>query len=292
MADAPQTSLVQRQTTLARSVVLEGFGLHTGAAARVTLSPAEANTGIVFYRAGVVIPAHACCVASTTRCTVLASEGVQVHTVEHLLSAVFALEVDNLTIEVEGTELPALDGSALPWARAILDAGIVPLEQQRMNATLLQPVVLNQGASWMVAVPADRPLLTCVTHFDHPLLGTQASFYDGSVSYYLSEIAPARTFGFVEEVDELNRAGLAQGGSLDNALIIFSDHFSTPERVEHECNRHKLLDLMGDLMLTGCRPAASVTAIRPSHTVNALFARALAEHLCTHPMKETLNAGR
>lgn len=292
MGEVPDDILLQRQTTLARSVTVEGIGLHTGSDARVTLNPAPGNYGIVFRCSGVEIPARTPFVASTTRCTVLASGGVQVQTVEHLLSAIFALEVDNVRVDVEGTELPALDGSALPWAQAIMDAGIMTLEQQREPAELTSAVAICHGASCLVAVPSLHRSLTCVTHFEHPLLGTQVSMYDGSLASYLSGIAPARTFGFVEEVSTLTQAGLALGGSLDNALVIFPDRFSSPERMSQECNRHKLLDLMGDLMLTGCRPLASITAIRPSHTANVLFAQALAERLCTYPMKETLNAGR
>jgi len=292
MVEAPEEILIHKQTTLARSVTLEGIGLHTGRPARVTLDPAEANTGIVFRCAGVEFPARTQYVASTTRCTVLGSEGVQVQTVEHLLSALFGLEVDNLRVVVEGSELPALDGSALPWVQAIMDAGIVCLREPRMLPTLTMPLVVHQNGSWMIAVPATHPTLTCVTHFDHPLLGTQVSVYDSTTDSYASMIAPARTFGFIEEVEALAHAGLARGGSLENALIVFSDGFSSPERLDQECNRHKLLDLMGDLMLTGCRPPASITAIRPSHSANVLLADTLAQHLSIHPTKETLNAGR
>jgi UDP-3-O-[3-hydroxymyristoyl] N-acetylglucosamine deacetylase len=224
-------------------------------------------------------PAVAASVASTQRCTVLQSADgrARVSTVEHVLSALHGLQVDNALIGVDGPEIPILDGSALPWVEALLAAGIAPLAEPVEFLTLRETVALRDGDSWLVAEPADQFRVTCVIDFDHPLIGTQAETFVGDPHTFAREIAPARTFGFLAEVEALRAAGLALGGSLDNALIIHDDHFSSPFRVPNELLRHKLLDLWGDLALAGGRLRAHVTAVKPGHRINAAFAALLAQ---------------
>lgn len=264
-----------QQTTLGGSVRVSGAGIHTGAQAQVTIHPADPHTGILFHAGGASFPASAACVVSARRCTSLGTDGVRVDTVEHLLSALRGLRVDNARIEVEGPELPILDGSALPWVEAIQSVGIAPQKAQGRPLTLTRTVALREGDSWLVATPSDRFTLTCVTHFDHPLLGTQADTFEDDPARYAAGIAPARTFGFFAEVQALLEAGLARGGTLENALIIYEDRFSLPLRVPDECLRHKALDLWGDLSLAGSRLCAAVTAIRPGHRANVAFAALL-----------------
>lgn len=265
------------QTTLRAPVALRGVGMHTGQSARVRILPAEAHTGIRFRLGGRVIPARAEHVASTRRCTSLERDGTRIQTVEHVLSALAGLQVDNAIVEVEGPEIPILDGSALPWVEAVREAGIVQLDASGQAIVPPNTIAVREGGDWMAAWPADSLTVTCVTHFDHPLLGIQACTVEADPEHYAQEIAPARTFGFIEEVEALHSAGLALGGSLENALVIYPDRYSSPERVPQECLRHKMLDLIGDLSLAGGRIQAVIAAIKPSHTLNLRMAARLAE---------------
>jgi UDP-3-O-[3-hydroxymyristoyl] N-acetylglucosamine deacetylase len=264
-----------QQTTLRESFSLRGFGMHTGSEGRVTVKPAPGGSGIVFMTGGARIPARAEFVVNTLRCTCIEREGARLDTVEHVLSALHGMQVDNAEIEVDGPELPVLDGSALPWANAIAVAGIEELAAPCKVIELSKPLALNQGDSWIVAEPADSFSVTAVTHYDHPLLGTQVASFKADPEVYLREVAPARTYGFAHEVEALLKAGLARGGSLDNALVIYDDHFSDALRVPNECLRHKIVDLWGDLALAGGRLNVAITAIKPGHRINTAFAALL-----------------
>jgi UDP-3-O-[3-hydroxymyristoyl] N-acetylglucosamine deacetylase len=226
---------------------------------------------------GAVLPARANIVVNTRRATCLAADGRQVDTVEHILSALHGLQIDNAEIEVSGPEIPALDGSALPWVEAFLGAGIAVLGEAVSPLRPTRTLALRDGDSWLTATPSNTFSLTCVTEFEHPLLGTQAATYNADPSVFAREIAPARTFGFAAEIDALRAAGLARGATLDNALVIYNDRFSDELRVPEECLRHKLLDLWGDLFLAGGRIQAAITAIKPGHKINAAFACMIAD---------------
>jgi UDP-3-O-[3-hydroxymyristoyl] N-acetylglucosamine deacetylase len=243
----------------------------------VTVHPSAAGGGVTFLVDGVSIPALSRYVVNTTRATCLGHGTARIDTVEHILSALHGLQIDNAVIEVRGPEIPILDGSALPWVDAFRRAGVIDLDADDQPLRPMSPIALRDGDSWLVATPADEFSVTCVTHFDHPLLGTQAATFMADPSVFAAEIAPARTFGFAAEVEALRAAGLAKGGSLDNALIIFDDRFSADLRVPDECLRHKLLDLWGDLFLAGRRIQAAITAIKPGHRINAAFACMLAQ---------------
>jgi UDP-3-O-[3-hydroxymyristoyl] N-acetylglucosamine deacetylase len=273
---ASSPSATDRQTTLAADVVIDGVGIHTGQSSHVVIRPAGAGAGVSFVVAGTRIAASAGSVADTRRCTVLAEGSARISTVEHVLSALYGLGVDNAEIHVTGPELPVLDGSAAPWADAILHAGFASLDGQPRRLELERPIVYREGETWMVATPAEGFSVTCVTCYDHELLGTTIAAFDGSPDCYRAEVAPARTYGFEEEVAALLAAGLGRGGTLDNALVIHADRFSSPLRLDAEWTRHKLLDVVGDLSLTGGRLRAAVTAIRPGHRSNTSFAAMLA----------------
>ena len=264
------------QTTLQGPAHFEGVGMHSGLPCNIRLEAASAGNGIRFIRNGVIIPARAEYVHNTRRATCLESDGVRVDTVEHLLSALRGLEIDNADIYVDGCELPILDGSGREWVDGLKGAGIRSLDHLREVHRLRETLALTMGESSIVTIPSERLRITCVTHFDHPMLGSQVTTFDPENDLYEHSIAPARTFGFAEEVDALRAAGLAMGGSLDNALIVYQDRFSDTLRVEDECNRHKMLDLIGDLSLSGVHLAAEIVAIRPGHQINSAFARLLA----------------
>lgn len=266
---------MDKQCTLAEAVQAEGVGIHTGRTARVTVKPAEAGAGIVFHVNGRPVPALAEYVISTDRCTTLGSDGVRVMTVEHLLSALAGMGVDNAHIEVEGEEIPVLDGSALPWVERFREAGLREQEAERYSVALTRPVSVMAGDRGIWAMPHPERLLIAAAHYDHPLVGTQVAWFNLDKINYLEEIAPARTFGFWEEVEALLARGRALGGSVDNTLVIFPDRFSTPPRFPDEILRHKVLDLIGDMALVGTRVRALFVAVKPSHTLNTAFALTL-----------------
>lgn len=273
-------SLTSTYRTLSSPTVVSGIGIHTGAKSRVVLHPSPPQTGIVFRVEAQRIPALATHVVDTSRCTVLGDGTATVSTVEHLLSACAGAGISDLLIEVHGPELPIGDGSARLWMEAIAEARFqesnVPLEMP----CLTEPVIVTgKGGSFIAAYPQQGTTLTTAISFDHPLVGTQVTRFNPNQDDYAQEIALARTFGFIEEVEALQKAGLALGGSLENAVVVYSDHYSAPLHYPNELVRHKLLDVMGDLMLTGFgrMPNADIIAVKPSHRLNVALATQLAE---------------
>ncbi|CCW36038.1 UDP-3-O-(3-hydroxymyristoyl) N-acetylglucosamine deacetylase [Chthonomonas calidirosea] len=267
------------QHTLASAISVRGTGIHTGASATVHLRPAPTNFGRIFWIKGQTVPATAEYVVETQRCTTLGNAQIRISTVEHLLSALFALEVDNVLIEVEGPELPILDGSAWPWVEAIMEAGIISQEEPVPIFYLQEPLSVAMGKSVAECTPA--PVLHLCVKFvseDWPEGTASAELQLGSqsIALYKDRIAPARTFALRKEVEALLAAGLARGGTLENALLIDPPHcFSSPLRVEYEWVAHKLLDLIGDLALVGACFNAHVEVYRPGHTINTKLAQAI-----------------
>ena len=266
---------MSRQCTLREAVSVEGVGVHTGKHSRVTVHPSDENTGITFTVSGCHIPALADYVVSTDRCTTLGVNGARVMTVEHLLSALAGTGVDNAHIEVDGEEIPVLDGSARPWVERFHQVGLCEQSAERTRVRLTRPVSVMAGDRGIWAMPHPERLLITTVHYNHPMVGTQVAWFPLDKIDYLEEIAPARTFGFWEEVEALLARGKALGGNLDNALVIFRDRYSTPLRFPDEVLRHKVLDFIGDLALVGVQVEALFVAVKPSHTLNTAFALAL-----------------
>lgn len=270
----------RRQTLASPSAVLSGVGLHSGAGASVRLLPAPSGTGLVFRRQadGQEIPARASNVFDTSRCTRLKLGGFEVQTVEHILSALAGLGVDDALIDIDGLEIPAMDGSAAPFAEAILAAGFCEQSESLAPITLTRPVFVSERGSTIVALPSETLSLTVVLDYPRPAyLGTQAAVFDDSGDY-VSQIAPARTYGFLSEIEALRAAGLGLGASFENAVVLGETQYETPLRFSNELARHKILDLIGDLALAGCPVCAEIIAVKPGHTLNVRLARLLAEH--------------
>lgn len=261
-----------RRKTLARKVTVNGLGLHTGEWVNVFLHPAQEGEGIVFYvrdgRRVVHIPALTPFVADTRRRVVLAKDGVSVQTVEHLLAACFGIGITDLVVEVKGAELPIGDGSAQLWVDAFKEASIVPLNEPAPIFSPAKTVTVQDGNALITVAPNDRFTATVTFVTDHPLVGVQTATFDEETDDFVTAIAPARTFGFWEEVEALLTQGLAKGGSLENALVVFPDRYSSPLRFPDELARHKLLDLMGDLTLLGRQWKARVTARASGHSLH------------------------
>lgn len=266
------------QTTLARPVSKRGVGLHTGMESSVTLRPAEANAGIVFV-SGAEIPARAEHVVGTDRGTTLGLGEARVQTVEHLLAAIYGMGVDNVRVEVEGPEVPACDGSAREWVALLEQAGRRSQGQRRARGELRESVWVVEEGYWAMALPAERLGIAVGIDFPGTVVGRQAVWVELSAGRFAEELAPARTFAFLEELEGLRAAGLAKGGGAENAFGIGPEGYSGPLRFPDEVVRHKALDLVGDLALCGSRLAAQVIAVRPSHRGNVALARALAAAL-------------
>ncbi|MGH7755959.1 MAG: UDP-3-O-acyl-N-acetylglucosamine deacetylase [Vulcanimicrobiaceae bacterium] len=263
------------QHTLAETLAFEGVGLHTGAPAAIRIVPAPVDAGLC-VRLGEEPPfaALAEAVTDTRRATVLAAGGRSVSTVEHVLSALAGMEIDNATIEVAGPEIPILDGSAARFCDEIARVGRAPQALGRPRFTVDRTLVFREGEALLVVLPAERFRVRIAVEFPPPV---GAQFFDASPEpeLYRREIAPARTFGYLHEVEALWAAGLARGGSLDNALVFAPDGPLVPLRWPDEVVRHKALDLIGDFALLGAYPQLEVVSIKSGHRLHARATAAL-----------------
>jgi UDP-3-O-[3-hydroxymyristoyl] N-acetylglucosamine deacetylase / 3-hydroxyacyl-[acyl-carrier-protein] dehydratase len=273
--------MTQKQQTIAKRAKIEGVGLHTGATAHVRFLPADAGSGLRFRRIDLdnaEIPVDLDHVSSTDRGTSIANGEARVNTVEHLLAAVLAHGIDNLMVELDGPEIPIVDGSFKPFFDTLSKAGVV--EQNESASTIQLDATVTAtgpaGASY-VAVPADSFRVSATIEFDHPLIRRQFGSFDIKAETFCEELAPARTFGFMREAEELFKRGLAKGVTLDNALVLNEHGLEQGElRYPDEFVRHKIGDIVGDFALLGKRVKAHVIADKPSHAGNLELARALA----------------
>jgi UDP-3-O-[3-hydroxymyristoyl] N-acetylglucosamine deacetylase len=283
------------QTTLKTSVSIEGVGLHSGHPVRTVFRPAPAGHGIVFRRMdrqGATIPARVESASTFDYATTLSAGGVSVGTVEHVLSAAFGEGLDNCSIELDGPEVPILDGSALPFVRLFHAAGFERLNVPVTRLSLSEPVEVSRDGRGVSFRP-DGPGLTITYEIDfrHPVVGRQELTVAVRPEEYSTRIAPARTFGFAREVEALRSRGLARGGSLQNAVVLDeSGILSGPLRFRDEFVRHKILDLIGDLALLGAVLDGHIHARKAGHALHIEFARALAEAAATPAPAETASA--
>lgn len=267
---------MNQQTTIGKSFSISGIGLHSASAVNVTVRPAPPYTSYLFRRTDLndfEIPAAPQYVTHVSYATTLMKSGVMISTVEHLLSALFGCGVDNAIIEVSSLEVPILDGSSRQWVTLIEEAGLVELPAPRAYLRVLKPIAVNEKNRTMSIEPADEFRITCEIDFRHPMIGVQRrelSFHNGT---YTEQIAPARTFGFVEELELLKQNGLARGGSLENAIALTPKGIlnSDPLRFKDEFVRHKILDIIGDLALCGMPILGHVRASRSGHGLHTML---------------------
>lgn len=261
------------QQTLKREVDLEGIGLHSGRMIRLKVSPAPANSGIVFLRKDVPgapeVRASYENVTNTLMATTLGSGSASVSTVEHLLAALQGMEVDNARIEVDGPEIPILDGSSLEFYDAFKKVGVQAQKQVRTVLALRRKVELRIGEKWAVAEPSGRLEIHGSVEWDHPAIGYQEFHYQQGKTRF-EELAPARTFGFLRDVENLKKAGLARGGSLSNAVVLDDAGVLNPEglRFADEFVRHKILDALGDFKLADISIQAFFRLHRAGHDLH------------------------
>ncbi len=265
--------------SISKRVSVKGIGLHTGAAVTATLAPAEPGSGIVFRRTdlgGAEIPARLDRVAETDRRTSLSNGEAVVHTAEHVLAAVAAHGIDDLTIELDGPEPPIRDGSAQAYSQALEESGVRETGGEAIRFRQSAPLTMREGDAVYHATPGDGLRLTVTIEWDHPLIGRQSGCYDVTPEVFAAELAAARTFGFEREAKELHERGLAQGAGPENAIVLTEQGVDGTElRWPDEFVRHKATDLLGDLALLGGRLEADVVAFRPSHAGNVALARAI-----------------
>jgi UDP-3-O-[3-hydroxymyristoyl] N-acetylglucosamine deacetylase len=262
------------QCTIHQTVMISGVGLHSGQRINMTLRPAEAGTGIVFHRTEgertVSIEALSTNVIDTRLATVIGKSGLSVSTIEHLMAALTAFGIDNLHIDIDGPEVPILDGSALPYVALLEQAGLRSLPRSRKYLAVRKPMTVIDGEKRATMIPSRFFRLTADIAFDHPCIAQQHRSVKLSTELFCRDLAPARTFGFLREVEFLKANGLARGGSLENAVVIGEERILNPEglRFSDEFVRHKLLDAVGDFSLAGFPILGHIKTFKGGHDIN------------------------
>lgn len=267
------------QKTIAREVFVEGIGLHTGKRCGLRFRPAPSGTGIYFIRKDLpgspAVSAQAEFVSATSMATTVSNDSFSVSTVEHCLASLSALRIDNLFIELEGPEIPIVDGSAFPFLQAIQSVGTVEQDEPRRYAYVTEPIIFEEGEKYAKVVPYNGLRLTVIIDFPHPAIGRQELDMDINEDNFEHYISKARTFGFLKDVEMLRSRGLALGGSLDNAVVLDDEKVLNPEglRFENEFVRHKALDALGDLVTLGMPLMGHITLYKAGHDVMNKLAR-------------------
>ncbi len=265
---------VKRKTVTA-NVSISGIGLHSGIYTTVELHPAHAGSGITFIRAdldGLRIPALQASTTSLDHATTVGKDDVSVGTVEHLLSAIMACGITDVDVLIDGPEVPIIDGSALPFVHLIDAAGVRELGSEIPVLRIAEPIEVVDGEKSIRITPSNRLVLKYKIDFDHPVIGRESFYFDFAHDNFLRKIAPARTFGFMRDVEKLRAAGLARGGSVENCVVLDERGVvNGPLRFRDEFVRHKILDLLGDLALIGRPIVGEITAYRAGHALHGRF---------------------
>jgi UDP-3-O-[3-hydroxymyristoyl] N-acetylglucosamine deacetylase len=270
-----------KQRTLKKSVDIVGIGLHKGVPVKMTLEPLEVDSGIVFYREdeGVSIPLSPENVVDTKMATVIGKDNVVISTIEHLLSAIYAYGIDNLRVIINNDEVPVLDGSSSGYCMLIDEVGIVEQDATKKAIRVKKEVSIKVDGKFVKLKPSNHIIYDFSIDFDHPAIGEQDFRFDYSIADYKENISRARTFGFLHEVQYLRSIGLAQGGSLENAIVLDDQKILNPEglRYDDEFVRHKILDAIGDMCLLGHTMIGEYNAHAGSHHLNHLLTKKLLE---------------
>jgi UDP-3-O-[3-hydroxymyristoyl] N-acetylglucosamine deacetylase len=270
---------MRSQRTIKNEVSFEGIGLHTGRHAKVVLKPASRDTGITFIRSdkNTVIKAHVGSVIDTAFATTIGQDGTKIRTVEHIMAALAGLGIDNIVIDVTGPEIPILDGSSTELISIILKAGIAKQGKKRPYLRIRKPIIYDDGNSKVAALPYDGRRITYSIYFNHYGFGEQRLSLEVNEESFAREIAPARTFGFLKDIEYLRTNGLAKGGSLDNAIILGENGVLNSSGLwfKDEFVRHKVLDSIGDLAILGFPIYGHIIANKSGHSANIKFLKKL-----------------
>lgn len=269
------------RATLNSPITLTGVGIHSGHPCQIQLSPAPIGSGIAFFTPGSdgsmgKVPAQAKYVVPQARATLIQKNGYRILTPEHLLAALFGLGVSDATITLTSPEVPILDGSALPFTDAILGVGVIASDTPWTSTAILKPLIRSENGASVLALPDSGLRFSMIVEYDN-FIGTQSVTWDYDHASFIQDVAPARTYGFKSEIDQLIAAGLGKGGTLDNAVVIGDSDYLSTLRFPDELVRHKLLDLIGDLSLTGTFLQGHFIGIRSGHSLNRLMAEVISQ---------------
>lgn len=271
------------QRTLAKVARVTGIGIHSGKKTILTIHPADADTGIRFKRVDIagskVIQADAHTVGATENNTAIGTGKEVIHTVEHLLSTFYGLGINNAYCEIDGPEIPIMDGSAASFVFLLKETGIVNLNTTKKFLVVLEKIRVEKDDAWAEIEPNSNLVVDSTIVFAHPVIKEQREVFEYSCENYIKEISRARTFGFFRDVDYLKRRGLAKGGSLDNAVVLDDFRVMNPEGLRYatEFVRHKILDTIGDMSLLGHEIAGKITSYKAGHNLNNMLCRKLLE---------------
>lgn len=266
-----------KQLSIAKSVKGVGIGLHKGEPIEITLEPMEANSGIVFFRSDLnaTYKALPSSVINTKLATVIGDEKGYVSTIEHLMSAINAYGIDNIRIVLNANEAPVMDGSSISFCMMLDEAGLKELDAPKKLMVIKKPIEVRDGDKFVRLTPTDEPRISYTIKFDNALIGEQHYSFEFSKKNYIEEIARARTFGFLKDVETLRAMNLALGGSLENTIVVDENRVLNPEglRFKDEFVRHKILDAIGDLSLLGYRVYGDYISYAGSHHLNHLLTK-------------------
>lgn len=274
-----------KQRTIGVECEYKGIGLHTGCVSTVRFKPASEDFGIQFIRVDLPgnprILANIKNVVGTVRGTTIGIGEVKIHTIEHIMSSLHALKIDNLIIEIDSLEPPVGDGSAFPFVEILKKAGIVEQSKEKKYVTLSRPLEFKKNDSEFIFIPFDDFKISCTISYNHKILGTEFLSLDINENSFENEISKSRTFCFDYEIEYMQKEGLAKGGSLDNAIVIGENriHNKTPLRYKDEFVRHKILDLIGDLYLLGKEIKGHIVAVKCGHAMNVEFVKSILEEI-------------
>lgn len=267
------------QRTLSKKVSVSGIGLHSGKKVVLTIHPAEADSGIQFRRIDIpnapVIKASALNVGATENATTLVSNNLVINTVEHLLAVLYGMGINNVYCEVDGPEIPIMDGSGASFIYLFKETGLASLDKLKKFIVILSPIRVDLGDRWAAIVPSSKLIIDSTIVFAHAQIKKQREVFEYSCENFITEIGRARTFGMLKDVDMLKRKGLAKGGSLDNAVVLDDYKVINPEglRFENEFVRHKILDTLGDISLLGHEIAGKIITYKAGHNLNNMLCR-------------------
>lgn len=268
-----------KQRTIKNKVELTGIGLHKGVPVKLELEPLEANSGIVFYRSdlGVSIPLKPESIIDTTMATVIGKGEAKISTIEHLMSAIYAYGIDNLKINVDNEEIPIMDGSSIAWCMLLDEAGIREFSEARELVMIKKPLEVRDGDKFVRLEPSEKTIFDFAIDFKHPAIGKQQYKFAFSSKNYREEIARARTFGFLQEVNYLRSIGLGKGGNLNNCIVLDESGIMNKDglRYSEEFVRHKILDAIGDMAILGIPLLGSYVSFAGSHKLNSMLTQKL-----------------
>ena len=275
---------MRQQQTLSNPIGCTGVGLHTGKPVALTLRPAPVDTGVVFVNrnghAGATLAASVDHLVATELCTAISGNGFQVKTIEHVLAALAGLNVDNVFVDIDAAEAPVMDGSSAPFVQLIQSAGVVCQSRRQSFLKITRPLEIVDGSRRIRIEPSSTPRITYTIQYDHPLINTQTFSYEHSAYAFETEIAGARTFGFLQEVEALWARGLGRGGNLENTVVLSHDGILNESglRFSDEFVRHKVLDLIGDFSLLGLPFIGHLIADRSGHALHTRLVKQILDH--------------